>query len=497
MSGRSVAVVGSGAAGLAAALAAAGAGARVTILERDERVGGTTALSGGVAWFPGNDKIDDPPERVRAYLGTLALGDVDEGLVEVFAREARTAAARLERETPLRWHSIPYPDYHVEFEGGRGGGRSLEPAAYDPPERVRKLVRDAPNRSGSSTYAELLSGRVDTAELGRRAERGTLTGGRALVGALLEACLDAGVELRTGVRATTLDLGTDAIVLASGGFERDASLVKAFLRGPMLAPTGVPSAEGDGLRLAIGAGAELGCMSEAWWCPAMRIPGEEIDGAPLFRLVLAERARPGCLIVNKSGRRFVDEAQNYNDVGRALLNFDAAGFSYPHVPAWLVFDGAYRRSHGVGPLHRDDPDPEWLRRSDDLAGLAVAIGAPAMTLEATVARFNEHAAHGSDPDYGRGSYAYDRFLGGLGPLEEPPYYGLELLPGCLGTKGGPRTDGDGRVLSIAGGSPIPGLYAAGNAAASPFGLAYPGAGGTLGPALVFGLRAGAAAAEDA
>ena len=115
---------------------------------------------------------------------------------------------------------------------------------------------------------------------------------------------------------------------------------------------------------------------------------------------------------------------------------------------------------------------------------------PADALEATVARFNEGAAHGADPDFGRGSFPYDRFIGDLGPLEQAPYYAFKVLPGCLGTKGGPRTDADGRVLSITDGKPIPGLYAAGNAAASPFGLAYPGAGGTIGPAVVFGLRAG-------
>src|SRR5581483_4417962 len=104
-------------------------------------------------------------------------------------------------------------------------------------------------------------------------------------------------------------------------------------------------------------------------------------------------------------------------------------------------------------------------------------------------------AEGTD-ELGRGEYAYDRFVGELGPLGEGPYYALEILPGCLGTKGGPRTDSHGRVLSAASGAPIAGLYAAGNAAASPFGLAYPGAGGTIGPALVFGLRAGEAAARD-
>ena len=441
---RRVTVVGAGAAGLCAAWAAAKGGAQVTLLECGDRIGGTTALSGGNGWFPGNRHVpDDSPELGLAYLRALSLGDSDDAVLQVFAREAGPSVERIERETPVSWQSIPYCDYHAELEGGREqGGRTLEPKPIDPSPRIAALVRDAPNVTAPVTYAELATGEIDREALAKRKERGTFTLGRALLAGMLEACLDAGVELKTGVRVQTLP-DADAVVLASGGFERDPQLASAFLRGPMLAPVGAPSARGDGLRLAIAAGAQLGSMSEAWWCPAARIPGDVIDGEPMFRLILTERARPGCLIVNGRGRRFVDEAQNYNDLGRTLQNF-----------------------------------------------------VPADELTASVARFNEGAAHGADPDFGRGSLPYDRFIGDLGPLEQGPYYAFEVLPGCLGTKGGPRTDADGRVLSIADGSPIPGLYAAGNAAASPFGLAYPGAGGTIGPAVVFGLRAGDAAAGD-
>jgi hypothetical protein len=237
-------------------------------------------------------------------------------------------------------------------------------------------------------------------------------------------------------------------------------------------------------------------MSEAWWCPAISVPGETIDGVPMSRLILTERARPHSLLVDASGRRFVNEAQNYNDLGRTLQNFDPGAYAFPHVPAWLIFDAAYRASYRLGPLGRRDPDPEWLAKGDTLAALAGAIGLPGDVLEATVARFNDGARRGEDPDFGRGSYPYDRFIGGIGPLEAGPYYALRVVPGCLSTKGGPRTDGDGRVRAIAGDGVIEGLYAAGNVSASAFGMAYPGAGGTLGQGLVFGLRAGDAAAAD-
>ncbi len=494
---RQVTVVGSGAAGLAAALAASRAGARVTVLEAHGRIGGTTALSGGIAWCPANEHVpDDDPADALAYLRSLALGDVDDELLQVFVREAGPTAGRLRRETPLDWAPLPYADYHAEFPGGRErGGRSLEPLPLDPSPAVAALVRDAPNITAPVTYLELATGELDHDEIARRADRGTFTLGRALLAALLDGCLALGVEVRTGVRVRELP-ETDAVVLATGGFERDPELARAFLRGPMTAPVGAPSARGDGLRIAMAAGAALGGMSEAWWCPAARIPGEEIDGEPLHRLILTERARPGCLLVNGHGVRFVDEAQNYNDLGRALQNFEPTSFSFPNVPAWLVFDGRYRRTYRLGPLSKRDPDPDWLLRGETLDELAAAAGLPPGALERTVARFNEHAADGADPDFGRGSFPYDRFIGDLGPLLEPPYYALQVLPGCLATKGGARTDGDGRVLAIANEAPIPGLYAAGNAAASPFGLAYPGAGGTIGPALVFGTRAGEAAAGD-
>jgi hypothetical protein len=268
----------------------------------------------------------------------------------------------------------------------------------------------------------------------------------------------------------------------------------------MTAPAGVGECDGDCLRMAMSLGAALGNMSEAWWCPALGVPGERVDGAALFRLVLTERARPGSLMVDGRGRRFVDEAANYNDVGRSLHDFDAAGFAFPRTPAWLVFDAEYRARYALGPLARGGAEPAWVARADDLRGLAGAIGVPAEALEATVARFNALAGAGRDDDFGRGAYAYDRFIGDAGashatlrPLGEGPYHAVRVLPGCLGTKGGPRTDDRGRVLTADGGDPVPGLYAAGNAAASPFGLAYPGAGGTIGPALVFGHRAGEAA----
>jgi hypothetical protein len=206
-------------------------------------------------------------------------------------------------------------------------------------------------------------------------------------------------------------------------------------------------------------------------------------------------------MVDGTGRRFVDEAQNYGDVGRAMR----AGGSDSNrgaSPFWLLFDAAYRRRYAVGPVEPGTPDPDWLARAEDLDALGETIGTTPGALPETVTRFNAGAAAGSDPDFGRGSFPYDRWIGDrnaphptLAPLCEAPFYALEVHLGCMGTKGGPRTDAFGRVVS-SGGVPVPGLYAAGNAAASPFGTATAAGGATLGPALVFGFRAGEAAAGD-
>lgn len=513
-----VTVVGTGAAGLAAALAAAYEGATVTLCESTDVVGGTTALSGGVAWLPGNrlGAPDDTVDAARTYLQGLRLGDSDPLLIDAFLADAPGVAELLAERTPLVWDALPYPDYHSEHDGGRDGGRSLEPRPLDLPADLRARLRAPLSWRLPVTYREVVHGEVSRSIIEERQQAGTLVMGSALIGALLGACLDAGVELWTGARVRTLRVqegrvvgvrteagDTDGVVvLATGGFERDAELARTFLRAPVEGLTGAPGARGDGLRMCLRLGVALGNMSEAWWCPALRIPGETIDGEPLHRLVLDERSRPGSLIVDRRGRRYTDEAQNYNDVGRAMHAFDAGAFRLERDPSWLVFDHTYREAYNLGPLLRGEPDPPWLVTADDLAGLAQALGVEPETLAETVERFNAGAERGEDPDFGRGATAYDRFVGdpraahpNLRPLTRAPFHAVALRPGLLGTKGGPRIDAHAQVLDLDR-EPIPGLYAAGNVAASPFGMAYPGAGGTIGPALVFGTRAGASAAHE-
>ncbi len=500
-----VVVVGSGAAGLGAALGAVAAGgSEVVVLERDDTVGGTTALSGGVVWVPANDAmrragLDDSPSEVCRYLAAVAAGDLDGDLVAAFASDAARVAREIETRTPLEWEALTsWPDYHPELPGASSGGRSLWPRVLTLPADLDALVHRAPDQPSTAGGGARNDGVVF---------RGPVRG-RALVGGLLAGLRAGGVEIRTRARVTGLvrhgdtvtgvEVGGEVVdghvVLATGGFQHDADLVSAHLDGVPLVAMGTPGCSGDGLRLALSAGAAVGNMGQGWWMPAMAVPGEELDGAPYYRPLHSERASPGAIMVDGTGRRFVNEAQNYGDVGWAMARVQR--------PCWLVFDDDCRRHHPVGPLEPGDPDPGWLRRADDPASLAEALGVPAPTLVATVDAFNADARRALDPEFGRGSLLYDLWIGDpsaphptLAPLDRAPFYAFEVHLGCMGTKGGPRTDDRGRVLS-GDGAVVAGLYAAGNAASSPFGPATPAGGGTLGPALVFGFRSGEAAAGD-
>ena len=517
---RHVIVLGSGAAGMAASLAAATRGARVTVLERSSWLGGTTAISGGGIWVPANPwaaaagVADDIDSGLR-YLDGLRLGDVDAEVGQAYVREAVGIARSLEDRVGIHWqHLVGMSDYHCELPGGSRGGRSLEIAPMQVSDEANARVRADPYCTPPWTINEESSAveRPDDRELIRRTNARVLTRGRGLIAALYDAARPFDPDVRTEVGSFSLatsgrevvgvDVGTEelrgSVVVATGGFERDPQLVATFLRGPVLAPAGPPSNNGHGLRMGMSAGAALGNMSEAWWCAAVHVPGEQIDGAPFYRMIFLDLAKPGGIVVDRHGRRFGNEATNYNDFGRSLLELDGADFEHARIPSWLVFDAERHRRFPLAFMSAPTPDGDWLVSAGSLNELASRIDVPGAELSSTVRRFNANATLGTDA-FGRGSYIWDRFSSGGGelrPLGGPPYYAARLLPGCLGTKGGLRTDEHGRVLAADGSGVIPGLFAAGNAAANPFGCAYPGPGSTIGPAVVFGSLAGEAAAQS-
>ncbi len=531
-----VVVLGSGAAGLTAALAATDAGAQVALFEKADVLGGSTAISGGVCWVPLNHHQDaagvpDSREDALAYLASLSLDRMDAELAETFVDNGRQTIAWLEDTTPLRFTVVPqYPDYHPENPGGRpDGGRSLDPGLFS--YRSLGTWADRVARSRRSVHLTITdttlgggTGYLDDEELRRRVAEDLRGCGNALVGPLLAALLERGVEPVLGARATDLLLLEDGrvagvrltvggddvevrarrgVVLATGGFEWSADLVAELLRGPMTAPAGVPTNTGDGLLMAMRVGSRLANIGQAWWVPVVRVPGDIAFGEPRATLVNRERTLPGGIMVNARGRRFTNEATNYNALGGAFHQLDPVTFGFTNLPAWLVFDQAYADRYGSFGTPAGEPVADWIPRAGSLDELADLVGIDPAGLVATVERWNTMVHDGSDQDFHRGDSAYDRWSGDgdfrftkastLGRIDAPPFYAVPVESGTLGTSGGPRTDARGRVLDTRS-RPIPGLYAAGNVAAAPTAMAYGGAGGTLGPILVFGRLAGLAAA---
>ena len=528
-----VVVVGSGAAGLLAALAAASRGARVVVAEKTALLGGTTAISGGTVWIPASHLaaeagISDGPEEALAYLRAGGGGSERPELLAAFVASGAAMLRVVELTSPLRFALGPQCDYHPEVPGGKLAGRSLVPAPFDASglgalrERIRRadLPLDVAEEYGSLSPIPLAP------DAGAAGGTPRWTRGRALVGALVQGCLALGVRFLCERRARRLVAGAGgrivavecdtpegrerlaarrAVVLASGGYEWDRDLVARFLPASIEAPGSPPCIEGDGLRMAMAAGASLGAMAEAWWSPMLRVPGERYDGEPYSRMVVSQRHYPRSIAVGRSGRRFANEAKSYHDLGRDLFAIDSAAARPANRPAWLVYDAVYRRAYGTACVGPKDPDPPWLEPAATLDALARRHGIDAAGLAEAVREWNADVACGRDRRFARGESVYalakgDRAKQGLartlGPLETPPLYAVPLLAGTLGTRGGPATDADGRVQD-AFGDVLPGLFAAGNVAASPTGLLYPGAGGTLGLALTFGWRAGLAAAAEA
>ncbi len=530
-----VVVLGTGAAGLTAALAASDSGASVGIFEKSAFLGGTTAMSGGVIWMPNNHhqqeyEIEDSREIALSYLESLSLGQIDSDMAATFVDSGPEMLEWVEENTPCSFHIVEgYSDYHPEHPGGLpSGGRSLDNALFsllELGEWAKKVRNDGMRRPVMITETPLGGATVLPSRevITARTERNESGMGLALVAALLKGVLDRGIEPQTESRALRLlknetgvcgvliksgdsekeVIARKGVIIATGGFEWNPELVRTFLRGPMTAPVGNPENTGDGLEMAMEAGARLGNMRNAWWVPVVRIPGENLFGHPSSRLIITERTRPHSLMVNRYGVRFTNEAGNYNAMGGALHSFDPQKFEYQNIPCWLIFDHHYKLRYDIAGSMPGEHIPDWMYTSETIQGLAEVIDVPPESLDSTVKRFNEYASMGEDPDFHRGVSAYDTFNGDqsisgieatLQPLDTPPFYAIKIESGSLGTNGGPKTDISCRVLSINGGV-ISGLFAAGNAMAAPTGMVYGGAGGTIGPAMTFGYIAGRAAAS--
>jgi len=427
------------------------------------------------------------------------------------------------------------PDYHPEEEGAIKGGRSIEPQWFDMSvlgewkDKVRQhplfpFMGCVTSEELWHEYKVLLNAKNMPVELiMERMDKGMVVHGISLIGSLLKAALERNIPVlletrgRQLIRENGRVVGVRAekegkdffikarggVVLACGGFEWNEDLKKKYLQGVITHPNTPPFNEGDGLIMAAELGADLANMSEAWWMPSTHVPGDEYEGRPYSNLCVAERTAPHCILVNSKGRRFVNEAATYNGVLKPFFTANENGIGYRNLPAWVVLDSQYREKYTLMAVSPDDPEPEYFNKADTLEGLAEKIGVDADGLVETVERFNGFAREGKDRDFGRGDSAYDRFVGDkttpnpvLGTIEKAPFYAVPIYPGSLGTKGGPRTNKDAQVLDVRG-EVIPGLYAAGNAAAGVSGPSYYGGGGVIGLAMTFGYRAGIHAAAEA
>jgi 3-oxosteroid 1-dehydrogenase len=490
-----VAVCGTGAAGLAAALSAARHGAHVLLLERTPLVGGTTATSSGLVYAPGSTKMDERGvaedlDSAVEYLAGVARSGFDRTRARVFVTSAREVIADLEQA------GVPFrPTGLADFYPDKAGASVSRPIAPQP--FAAAMLGEWQDRVRRSPYRALESG-------------DTWTGGTALTGALLRACLNAGVEIWTQARAIGLRLADGevrgvsviraggrtevhargGVVLATGGYEYSRDLLDRFL--PQIEGAwSSPANEGDGLVLAESAHAALGSMDSAQWYALVRIREENREGTPRFDDCAPARCLPGSMMMDQTGRRFVNEGTNFNDVGRAVAD-------NPAKPAWLVIDSRFTQRYGERCFGDAGPGTARWTSADSPRDLANGLGIDPVVFEQTLRQFNADAANLVDTMFGRGSTAFDRSWGDseqpgaaacLAPLATAPLHTTRVYAGLSGTSGGPRTDGSGRVLRQDG-KPVPGLWAAGNAMASFLGDGCPGSGATLGPALVFGALAG-------
>jgi 3-oxosteroid 1-dehydrogenase len=536
-----VVIVGSGGAGMTAALAAAHHGLSAVVLEKTDWFGGSTARSGGGIWAPGNEVlrragVRDTPEQARAYLAHVAGGSVSAERQKALLEHGPAMLALVRASTPVDFAWVPdYSDYYPEAPGGLAQGRSLEPVPLDGRPLGPELAHLNPAYLPSPNGVTITQADYRWLSLGPRHPRAILTTVKVLrrlartrvlrhrmlsMGQALAAGLRAGLMAKdvpvwlntpmtglhiedgrvTGVQVTrdgqpALIRARRGVVLAAGGFERNEQMRQRYQRPPIGTEwtTGSAGNTGDAIIAGQAAGAALDLMDDAWWGPSIPAPGR-----PYF--VLAERSLPGSILVNGAGQRFVNESAPYVDTVHAM--YEAHSDGSPHIPAWLIIDQRYRSTYvfaGRGP--RQPLPRRWyaagaVHRAPTIADLAERIGVDPAGLGKTIVRFNEFAQTGQDEDFGRGASAYDRYYSDprqrpnpcLAPLRQAPFYAVKIVPGDLGTKGGLRTDERARVLRDDG-TTIAGLYAAGNTSAAVMGHSYAGAGATIGPAMTFGYIA--------
>jgi len=532
-------VVGSGAAGLTGALVAALGGARVTVLEKSDLVGGTTAISGGGAWVPCNPVmadigLEDSREDALTYLRACTGDAADEDMLEAIV-DGGPDMVRALQGAGIPWQAWPATggaiDYRGWLPGAMRGGRTLEVMGISLSElgawadklRVAPELRSAENKL--EYYRQSMHLARPGSELAMAMampdppEVDTYWRGTALVARLLKECLARGVVVHVDTRALELisDDGHIAgvraahggeelafraphVLMAAGGYAHNEELKRLWLTRPLVHTCENPANEGDGHRMGAAVGAQLAGLGDAWWMPhtPMAGPGGVVNAGGTRE----DRSLPHTMMVNPAGRRFIDEAVNYYDAGESFG--DRTGAAPRDYPAWLLFDtqGVERYAILAWKIPPGDR-PDHLHTGDTIEELAESIGVDAAALRESVERFNGFARAGVDDDFHRGENEWDRAWGdtdhrpnpSLGTLEQGPFYAVPVYPGAIATRGGLRIDATGRVLSALTSEPIPGLYASGNCSNGAPPGCYAGPGATIGPAMTFGYLVGKQVAD--
>ena len=541
-----VVVVGSGAAGLTAAVAARDAGCEVIVLESMDKVGGSSAKSGGGFWIPNNPYmkaagVDDSYEAALIYLNEVIpeKGPASsKELREAYVKHAPELVTWLEGLGFKAIYARGYPDYYPECSGGCAEGRCVEGDLFDPRslgEQWKDRVQTVPvpmhtyevnmlslamrTWSGFFTVVDIIGRRTI---LWRLLGKQRVSMGGSLIGQLLKILLDRSVPvwLETPlVRLITDDdavvgviaekggkniriRATHGVILAAGGFEHNDAMRQQYQQHPISTEwtSGASGNKGGGIQAGIAVGAAVEMMDDAWWMPTL-LP----KSGPMP--VIFERSLPYSMIVDSSGQRFMNESQSYVACGQQQYKRNKI---VPAIPAYLILDSRHRKYYmlAMNMMPRITPKSAYkegfITKANSLPELARKMGIDEAGLVATAKRFSQFAKNGRDEDFGRGESAYDHFYSdprvkpnpNLGPIEKAPFYALKIWPGDLGTMGGLLIDEHARVLRKDG-SIIRGLYAAGNNTASVMGRTYPGPGSTIGPAMVFGMIGGRHAATMA
>ncbi|WP_241472827.1 3-oxosteroid 1-dehydrogenase [Mycolicibacterium neoaurum] len=545
-----VVVVGSGAAGMVAALTAAHQGLSTVVVEKAPHYGGSTARSGGGVWIPNNevlqrDGVKDTAAEARKYLHAIIGDVVPAEKIDTYLDRSPEMLSFVLKNSPLKLCWVPgYSDYYPETPGGKATGRSVEPKPFN----AKKL---GPDEKGleppygkvplnmvvlQQDYVRLNQlkrhprGVLRSIKVGVRSVWANATGknlvgmGRALIAPLRIGLQKAGVPVLLNTALTDLYIedgvvrgiyvreagapesaepklirARRGVILGSGGFEHNQEMRTKYQRQPITTEwtVGAVANTGDGILAAEKLGAALELMEDAWWGPTV-----PLEGAPWF--ALSERNSPGSIIVNMNGKRFMNESMPYVEACHHMYGGQYGQGAGPgeNVPAWMIFDQQYRDRYIFAGLQPGQRIPKkWMEsgvivKADSLAELAEKTGVASDALKATIERFNGFARSGVDEDFHRGESAYDRYYGdptnkpnpNLGEIKHGPFYAAKMVPGDLGTKGGIRTDVHGRALRDDN-SVIEGLYAAGNVSSPVMGHTYPGPGGTIGPAMTFGYLA--------